>query len=72
MGYKFNTQEEGVEFLKRLGFDVSLDSHIYIAQPKDLPRHISFVASNGEMCLVDEGASELKKYHDTIKENLPK
>jgi hypothetical protein len=73
MGYLFEAQEDGVEFLKGIdGLDVSRHglNHLYTAEPFDFPRTVAFVATNGEMCLVDEGKPELKKYHDKIKEGL--
>lgn len=66
--YKFESQKEAVGFLERLGFPIASPGHIYIALHGN--GDAAFVASNGELCLVDEGEPKLKEPHDRIKDAL--
>ena len=70
MGYPFKTQEEGVEFLKALGLDIAREEHgmkhTFTGETPEGRIYVS-VARNGEICRVDEGKPELKKYHDLIE-----
>lgn len=71
--YKFSSQQEGVDFLRELGFIVGRHgtfNHIYSAESPGLERDIAFVAQNGEMCRVDDDKPELKKYHDIIESTV--
>ncbi len=68
--YLFNRQEVGVKFLEGLSFDVGCGTHgmnhIYTAETLE-GEPFALVAKNGEVCLVDEWKSHLKKYHDIIR-----
>ena len=75
MGYKFDNQEEGVQFLKGLGLDIAREEHgmkhTFTGETPEGRLYVS-VATNGEMFFVDKGKPELKKYHDPIEIALNK